>query len=215
MTPRLYCFAESGHSYKAALAMTLAEMEWHPVFVDFFTGEARSAEFRRDVNEMGECPVLKTDTLTLTQSGAILQWISDQTGKFGGAGDDRYEVLRWVLWDNHKLSSQLGMLRFLMHFVPEEKRPQDVIAFVQSRARSAFKTLDAHLSGRDWMVGRDVTNADLSCCSYLYYPEPFGFNRADWPNIDRWLSCIAALPGWQHPYELMTRAYPGPPKEET
>jgi glutathione S-transferase len=215
MTTKLYCFGESGHSYKAALAMTLAKMDWAPVFVDFFAGEARSPDFRQNVNAMGECPVLVTDELTLTQSGAILQWITDQTGRFGGVGTETYEVLRWVLWDNHKLSSQLGMLRFLMNFLPPERRPGAVIEFTQGRAKAALKTLEAHLDGRDWIVGHEVTNADLSCCSYLYYPEPFGFDRADWPNIDRWLSNISALPGWQHPYDLMTRAFPGPPKEET
>jgi glutathione S-transferase len=59
------------------------------------------------------------------------------------------------------------------------------------------------------MVGDGPTIADLSCCSYLYYPESFGFDRKDWPNIDRWLGAIAALPGWKHPYELM----PGNPSD--
>ena len=57
--------------------------------------------------------------------------------------------------------------------------------------------------GRDWIVGDAPTIADFACCGYLYYPEPFGFARAEWPNIDRWLSNIAALPGWKHPYDLM------------
>ena len=65
------------------------------------------------------------------------------------------------------------------------------------------------LAGRDWIVGDGPTIADLSCCGYLYYPEPFGFSRADWPQIDRWLDRIAALPGWKHPYELM----PGNPSD--
>jgi glutathione S-transferase len=54
-----------------------------------------------------------------------------------------------------------------------------------------------------------VTIADTACCGYLYYPEPFGFDRADWPNIDRWLGNIAALPGWKHPYDMM----PGNPSD--
>ncbi|NBX09372.1 MAG: glutathione S-transferase, partial [Marivivens sp.] len=114
----------------------------------------------------------------------------------------------WVLWDNHKFSSQAGMLRFLMNFLPEEKRPQEVIGFVSGRLKAAFATLETHLEGRDWIVGNSVTNADLSCCAYLYYPEPFGFDRKDYPNIDRWLDRIAALPGWKHPYDLMRRAFP-------
>lgn len=208
MTKQLYCFGESGHSYKVALALTLAKVDWDPIYVDFFAGGSRSPEFRA-VNEMGECPVYVDGELVLTQSGAILDHLSKETGNFGGANDrEASEVLRWVLWDNHKFSSQAGMLRFLMNFLPEEKRPQEVIGFVSGRLKTAFATLETHLEGRDWIVGNSVTNADLSCCAYLYYPEPFGFDRKDYPNIDRWLDRIAALPGWKHPYDLMRRAFP-------
>ena len=207
MTIRLHCFGESGNSYKAALALELAGLDWEVVFVDFFRGAARSEDFRA-INGMGEAPLLESGDFRLSQSGAIQQWITDRTGRFGGEGDAKYEVLRWVLWDNHKLSSAAGMTRFLMNFLPEDKRPAEVIAFMQGRLRSAYAVLNAHLQGRDWIVGDGVTNADLSCCSYLYYDEPFGFDRADWPEIDRWLANIAALPGWKHPYDLMPRALP-------
>ncbi len=205
MTVRLHCFGESGNSYKAALALELAGLEWEPVYVDFFKGAARTPEWRA-TNVMGEAPVLETGGLHLSQSGAIQQWITDRTGRFGGTGDARYEVLRWVLWDNHKLSSAAGMTRFLLNFLPEEKRPQEVIAFTQGRLAAAYKTLDTHLQGRDWIVGDAVTNADLSCCGYLFYDEPFGFDRTAHANIDRWLTNIAGLPGWKHPYDLMPRA---------
>lgn len=205
MTIKLYCFGESGNSYKAALALALSGLDWEVVFVDFFQGEARSDAFRR-VNPMGEAPVLVDGDMTLTQSGVIQQYITDQSGKFGGAGADKYEVLRWVLWDNHKLSSVAGMTRFLMNFLAEDKRPAEVIAFSKGRLKAAFDVLNTHLDGRDWIVGDGLTNADLSCCGYLYYPEPFGFDRADYPNIDRWLKNIADTPGWKHPYDLMPRA---------
>ncbi len=208
MTIKLHCFGESGNAYKAALALQLSGLEWEPVFVDFFGGATRAPEYRA-LNPMGEAPVLEADGLRLTQSGAIQQWVTDRTGKFGGSDADRYEVLRWVLWDNHKLSSAAGMTRFLMNFLPEEKRPQEVIAFQQSRLRGAYKVLDAHLEGREWIVGEGVTNADLSCCGYLYYPEPFGFDRKDWPNIDAWLTRLSQQPGWKHPYDLM----PGSPAD--
>lgn len=208
MTARLHCFGESGNSYKAALALELGPLDWEPVFVDFFGGAARDESFRA-LNAMAEVPVLEHGDVRLTQSGAIQQYLSDTTGAFGGAETDRYEVLRWVLWDNHKLSSQAGMTRFLMNFLPAEKRPADVIAFAQGRLKTAYQTLNRHLEGRDWIVGDGVTNADLSCCGYLFYPEPFGFDRADWPHIDAWLHNIETLPGWKHPYDLM----PGSPAD--
>ena len=208
MTARLHCFGESGNSYKAALAMTLAGYDWEPVFVDFFNGATRTPAFRK-LNVMGEVPVLEDDGEILTQSGVILYHIAERTGKFGGAAGEENEVLRWVLWDNHKLSAQIGTTRFLMNFVPAAKRPAEVIAFLRGRLRAAFQTLDAHLEGRDWIVGAGPTIADMSCCGYLFYPEPFGFDRAAWPNIDRWLGRIEALPGWKHPYDLM----PGNPSD--
>ncbi|GAA6206950.1 glutathione S-transferase N-terminal domain-containing protein [Cognatishimia sp. WU-CL00825] len=210
MTIKLYCFGESGNAYKAALALELSGLKWEAVYVDFFNGEARSADYLENINEMGEAPVLVDGDFKTSQSGAIQQYITEKTGKFGGSTEaERYEILRWVLWDNHKLSSQNGLTRFLMNFLPVEKRPQEVIGFFQGRLKAAYGILNTHLEGRDWMVGDDITNADISCCGYLFYPEPFGFERADWPNIDRWLSNIESTPGWKPPYELM----PGHPSD--
>jgi len=210
MTIKLHCFGESGNAYKAALALELSGLDWEPVKVDFFGGETRGDAYRHDVNEMGEAPVMIDGDIRLTQSGVIQQYVTDQTGKFGGRDQaEKYEVLRWVLWDNHKLSSQAGMTRFLMNFLPEDKRPAEVISFTQGRLKAAYTTLNDRLEGRDWIVADGLTNADISCCAYLFYPEPFGFDRAEWPNIDRWLSSIEALPGWKHPYDLM----PGSPAD--
>nr|WP_194308398.1 glutathione S-transferase family protein [Gemmobacter straminiformis] len=206
---KLYCFGESGNAYKVALALALTDTPWQPVFVDFFNGETRQAAFRT-LNPMGEVPVLDTGTRILTQSGVILTEIAAMTGKLGGSGPaQQAEILRWLFWDNHKLSTQIGTCRFLSNFLPPEKRPEGVIPFLQGRLKAAYAVLDAHLSGRDWIVGDGPSIADLSCCGYLYYPEPFGFTRADWPHIDRWLDRIAALPGWKRPYALM----PGNPSD--
>lgn len=205
----LHCFGESGHSYKAALALNLHGLDWEPVFVDFFKGETRSDVYRADVNAMGEAPVLVDGDTHLSQSGVIQHYLTEKTGKLGGTNpEESREVLRWILWDNHKLSSQVGVTRFLMNYLPEEKRNADVIGFLQGRSTAAYAILDKHLAGRDWIVGNAPTNADITCCGYLYYPEEFGFDRKAYPNIDRWLDNIAALPGWAHPYDLMQRAFP-------
>ena len=209
MTIQLYCFGESGNAYKVALALTLADMEWEPIFVDFFNGETRSPEFRA-LNVMGEVPVLVDGDTRLTQSGVMLDYISSKSGKMGGkSAAERREVLRWLFWDNHKLSTVIGTARYLINFVTPDKQPPGVIPFMQGRLKNAYKVLDTQLSGRKWIAGELMTIADLSCCGYLYYPEPFGFDRKDWPHIDAWLSRISALPGWKAPYDLM----PGSPAD--
>ena len=209
MTIKLHCFGESGNAYKAALALEVSGLDWEPVFVDFFGGTTRSPEYRAK-NVMGEAPMLEDGDLVLTQSGVIQMYVTEKTGKLGGATPaEAREVMRWMFWDNHKMSSQAGMLRFLMNFLPADKRPAEVIGFMQGRMKAALQTLDTALSGRDWLVGGGISNADIACCGYLFYPEPFGFDRKDWPNIDRWLGNIAAQPGWKHPYDLM----PGKPSD--
>lgn len=210
MTIKLHCFGESGNSYKAALALEMSGLEWEPVFVDFFKGVTRTPEFRAEVNEMGEAPVLIEGDFRTSQSGAIQAYVTEKSGKFGGNDrNENYDILRWVLWDNHKLSSMAGLTRFLINFLPEQHRNPDVIAFNQGRLKAAYQVLNDHLDGRDWIVGNGLTNADISCCGYLYYPEPFGFDRADWPHIDAWLTRLSEQPGWKHPYDLM----PGNPSD--
>ena len=58
---KLHCFCQSGNSYKAALYLNCAGLDWEPVFVDFFKGATRDAKWRESVNEMGEAPVLETE----------------------------------------------------------------------------------------------------------------------------------------------------------
>lgn len=209
MTIKLHCFGESGNAYKAALTLELSGLEWEPVFVDFFNGEARSDTFR-DLNDMGEVPVMIDGDVTLTQSGVIQDYVSSKSGKLGGqSANERREILRWMFWDNHKMSSQIGTLRFLMNFLPKDKRPAEVIGFLQGRTKAAFGVLDNALAQRSWLVGDRITLADIACCGYLFYPEPFGFDRKDYPNIDAWLDRISAQPGWKSPYDLM----PGSPAD--
>ena len=209
MTIQLHCFSESGNSYKAALTLELSGLDWEPIFVDFFNGAVRTPEFLA-LNPMGEAPVMVDGDITLSQSGVIQDYVSSKSGKLGGrSAAERREILRWQFWDNHKMSSPAGMTRFLMNFLPEAKRPPEVIAFTQARLKTAYKILNNALAQRSWLVGDTITIADISCCGYLFYPEPFGFERPDWPNIDTWLSRISQTPGYKAPYDLM----PGSPAD--
>jgi glutathione S-transferase len=209
MTMKLHCFGESGNAYKVALTLTLTGQDWEPVFVDFFNGATRTPAFRA-LNVMGEVPVLEDGDLVLTQSGVIQDYISSKSGQLGGrSAAERREVLRWMFFDNHKVSGIAGPLRFNLHFLPEAKRSAEVNGFLAMRLASALKVMNQHLTGRNWLAGEDITIADLACAGYLFYTEDFTFTRADYPQIDRWLDAIAAQPGWKHPYDMMPPALSG------
>ena len=70
---QLYCFAQSGNCYRAALMLNAIGADWEPVYVDFFkAGVQRTPEYREKINEMGEAPVLAHGGKKLSQSGVIL-----------------------------------------------------------------------------------------------------------------------------------------------
>jgi glutathione S-transferase len=209
---QLYCFAQSGNAYRAALMLNLTGADWEPIWVDFFgKGEQRSGEYRMAVNEMGEVPVLVHGARKLSQSGVILTYLAERSGKFQPTNDDeRLEVLRWIIFDNQKVNGFLGPYRFLRTLAKPPGDPA-VLAFLKGRIDNNLAIVDKRLSTRPFILGQRATIADLSLVAYLYYPaDEFGFDvPAEHKNIAAWLDRIKALPGWKHPYDLMP-GYPLP-----
>ena len=202
---KLHCFCQSGNSYKVALYLNCAGLDWEPVFVDFFKGATRDPKWRGSVNEMGEAPVLETGARKLAQSGAILLHLAETTGKFAPETDDeRNEALRWILFDNHKFTSYFATYRFLRAFSPQVT-DANVLAFLKARFDAAAAIVDKHLAGSKFIVGDKATIADFSLAGYVFYPvEEHGY---DWdkshPNIHAWTERLRTLPRWKDPYELM------------
>ena len=203
---QLYCFAQSGNAYRAALMLNLIGADWEPIYVDFFNkGVQRTPEYRAEVNEMGEVPVLVHGGRKLTQSAVILTYLAERTGKFAPSNDDeRFEALRWIVFDNQKVNGFLGPYRFLRNFAKPAGDPA-VLAFLKGRIDNNLAIVDRRLATRPFLLGERPTIADISMTAYLYYPaEEFGFDiAADHRAIAAWLDRVRALPGWAHPYDLM------------
>ena len=202
---QLYCFAQSGNCYRAALMLNLIGADWKPLFVDFFKGQTRTPEYRGEINEMGEAPVLAHGNKKLTQSGVILNYLAKRSGQFLPSGEDQeLEALRWIIFDNQKVNGFLGPYRFLKTFAKPAGDPA-VLAFFKGRIDGNLAIINKRLDGRQYLVGDKPTIADVSLCGYLYYPaEEFGFDIAkDHPAIGAWLTRMKTLPGWKHPYDLM------------
>lgn len=200
----LHYFPQSGNSYKVALALNCAGVPWKAQKVDYFGGETRSEQWRSSVNEMGEVPVLEIDGEKLTQSGSILFHLAQETGKFGGANAaEVQEIMRWLLFDNHKFTSYLATYRWMKTFMQPAPH-EEVLKFFKARVDGALAIADKHLETSSFIVGDQVTIVDFSMAGYLFYPaEEFEFDvRETHPAIGRWLNRLQALPGWKAPYEL-------------
>lgn len=203
---RLHGFCQSGNTFKVAFLLRALKQPFETTFVDYLQGgENRKPEWRATVNEMGEAPVLDADGRRITQSGAILTWLADRHGAFGGRdADERLEVLRWILFDNHKFSGYFAPYRFLKAFAPKAPDPA-VHAWLRGRLDNAFGIVEKHLAGREWMVGDAPTIADMSLSGYLFYPvEESGYPvEGRYPNIAAWVQRQRGIPGWADPYEVL------------
>ena len=197
----LYCFAQSGNTYKPALALALAGADWAPRWVDYFGGETRSPAYRA-INETGEAPVLEHRGIRVMQSAVILDYLAETLGRFGAdEPSERREILRWLFWDNHKLTSYTATYRFMRTFAKDTETT--VVAEFGRRAEAAWSVLNTHLTDRRFVVGDRLTIADLSMCGYLFFADEIGVDWAKYPAIRDWLARISAQPGFAHPYELM------------
>ena len=202
---RLHGFSQSGNTFKVAFMLRTLGVAWQPVFVDFMAGATRTPAFREQVNPMGEVPVLDDAGVRLTQSGAILTYLAHKHGAFGGDDEvQRLEVLRWLLFDNHKLTGCFASYRFLKSFGPAAPDPA-VMAWLRGRLDAAFGVLDSHLARRRFTVGDAPTIADFSICGYLFYPvEESGYDVVGrFPHVAAWLDRLRALPGWASPYDVL------------
>jgi glutathione S-transferase len=203
-TYRLHYFPESGNSYKLALMLTLCGEKFEPVWTDFGGGVTRTPAWRQTVNAMGEIPVLEEDGVRLTQTAPILLKLAERYGQFGGeTPEEKFELLRWLFWDNHKLTGYMATYRFHRAFTPSPD--PHVLNYFRKRLDDFLSILEQHLERNAFAIGERPSIADISMMAYLHYPaDETGYDFAtSHPAVSAWLGRMAKLPGWQSAYELL------------
>ena len=203
-TYRLHYFPESGNSYKLALMLTLCGQRFEPIWTDFGGGVTRTPEWRKAVNEMGEIPVLEEDGVRFTQTAPILLKLAERYGQFGGkTAEQKFELLRWLFWDNHKLTGYMATYRYLRAFTPSPD--PHVLAHFRKRLEDFLSILEQHLERQAFAFGDQPSIADISMMAYLHYPaDETGYDFAtSHPAVSAWLGRMAKLPGWKSAYDLL------------
>ena len=111
--------------------------------------------------------------------------------------------MRWLFWDNHKLTGYMATYRFQRTFTPSPDL--HVLAYFRKRIDNFLGILEQHLQGRPFVVGDHPTVADLSMVGYLSFPrKETGYDlAASHPAVHAWVGRVAGLPGWRSPYDLL------------
>jgi glutathione S-transferase len=197
----LYGIALSGPTYKAALMLSLCGQRFSYRHVNLREGAHKKPEFLA-INRYGQVPALEHDGLQLCQSGAILEYLSETLGKFGGSGiEGRQRCREWLFWDADRLSPGIfrsrGIKRGFLKVEP------GVEATYREAGNAGLKVLDDLLGRGPYLVGADPTIADIACYGTIAFAEEGEFDVKSYGNVAAWTERVRALPGFKAPYDLL------------
>ncbi|WP_339860267.1 glutathione S-transferase family protein [Thalassospira alkalitolerans] len=195
-----FYFHPTPNPAKVSLFLEEAGLPYEVVPVDTKKGDQHSPEFRA-INPNGKVPaIVDTDgaggkEVRVFDSNAILLYLAEKTGKFMGKPEDRGELLSWLMFIASGLGPFSGQAVHFQHVAPAGS-DYGVNRYRNEIARH-YKVLDDHLAGRDFIVGDDMTIADISAWGWVE-KAPFVHKNPDvldlYPNIKRWHTAISARP---------------------
>jgi glutathione S-transferase len=188
---RLHRFALSGHCHRVELLLALLALPFQAIDVDLQGGEQKGPRFLA-LNPLGQVPVLEDGTLVLSDSNAILVYLARSYAAEQFALDSparEAEQQRWFSIAAGPLAAGPASARIHHLF----GRPLDIQA-TRKVAHGLFRAMDAHLTGRDFLLGQRLSLADIACYSYTAHAPEGGVRLDEYPELRAWLSRIESLP---------------------
>ncbi|MGR4068718.1 glutathione S-transferase family protein [Billgrantia sp. C5P2] len=170
--------------------------------VDITQGEQHEAEFLA-VSPNNKIPAIRDDDtgMTLMESGAILIYLAEKTGRFLPTGfEQRHRTLEWLMWQMGGLGPFLGQAHHFLQFNPG-KAPYAEERF-HGEAKRLYRVLDTRLADNAYLAGDEYTIADIACWPWVSRYEWQRIDLADYPNVKRWYVEIASRPAVQRGYQV-------------
>ena len=204
---QLYSLA-TPNGVKVSIFLEETGLAYEPHFVSFEANDQASPEFL-SLNPNNKIPAIIDpqgpggQPLALWESGAILIYLADKTGKLLPADPARrYETIQWLMFQMGGIGPMFGQVGFFVKFAGkdfEDKRPRDRYV---NEAKRLLRVLDQRLEGRQWVMGDEYTIADIATFPWVrnlvgFYGagELVGFDG--FPNVKRVLDAFVARPAVQ------------------
>ena len=201
---KLYGHPESGHAFKVRFFMRAAGIEHEYESVDIFVPLAdRPEDFRRHAR-FGEVPTLVDGGRSFVQSDAILVHLATKIGGWGAEDPELMQrCLEWLFWEANKIGMCLPQLRAHERFAAL-KLDDGAWHWLRARYEHDVGVLDREFADdRPYILGDKPSIADFALCGYLVLVDEAKLGVPD--HVDAWLGRMRALPGWLHPYVMMSR----------
>lgn len=204
---KLYACLGSGNCFKPWLAMTQLGIPFDLALIDVLKGEQKSPKYLR-VNPLGVVPYMVTDEdQGIGESNAMLWYLADGTALMPPTAALRAEALQWMFFEQSKLEPFISPARFFTTILPAERENKSVeIAEWQLKADAGLAQLDAHLSGRSFMLECGYSVADIAVFGYVHVLEEAGLKFSDYPAVARWIEVVKTTSGYRPLAELGSKA---------
>ncbi len=190
----LHAFSLSGHSHRAQLLLSLAELSHELVHVDLKQGAHKRPEFLR-LNPFGVVPVLRHGDFVISESNAILQYLAETfpsaSAYLPRDAPSRALVQRWFSVASGPLLAGPGTARLVRVFGRDADHARAVAI-----AEGLFQLMEQELRSRDFLVGSVATLADVAMYTYTAHAPEGDISLEPYPGIRAWLARIEALPGF-------------------
>lgn len=192
---------------KVALFLEESQLKYELKLVDIGKGDQFKPDYLA-ISPNNKMPaIVDTDPrdggapLGIFESGAILQYLAEKTGRFMPAAPrERYVVLEWLFWQVGGLGPMLGQNHHFNRYAPE-KIPYAIDRYVNETHR-LYGVLDRRLDGRAFIAGDDYTIADMAAYPWIVPYEAQGMALEEFPQLRRWFEAIRARPATLRAYAV-------------
>lgn len=195
----LYDYLPSGNGYKCRLVLKALGAPYELRQMNIVNGATRTPEFLA-INPNGKVPVLIVPGRgPIAESHAIIYYLSEGSMLVPSGPYERALMWQWMGFEQYQLEPGVATVRFWLKSLkktPEELGERYTERF--QRGADALAVLERALTGRQWLVGKDPTLADIALFAYAHVADEAGYRLADFPAIGAWIARFKALP-WYAP----------------
>lgn len=192
---KLYTHELSGHAHRALLMASLLHLKNVEIVpVDLLNGEHKQPAYLVK-NPFGQVPVLEDSDTTISDSNAILIYLSRQFDTTQRWYPDSPHLMSEIQFWLSKASNELANGPARARLISVFNAPYDAPATIEA-AHQLLKIIDGHLNNRQWLVGKHPTIADVAMYSYIAHAPEGGVDLTFYQQILTWLASIEALPGF-------------------
>ncbi|KQU83297.1 glutathione S-transferase [Mesorhizobium sp. Root102] len=200
----LHDYLPSQNGWKVRVLLGLLDISHDSRLVSIFEGESRTDAFLA-LNPAGAVPVLQLeDGSAIAESNAILTYLAEGTPFLPA---DRYrcaKIMQWLFFEQYNVEPVIGSLRFWT-LTGRLERNQGMVAGKREAGVRTLAALNRSLGDTPFLVGNDITIADIAVYAYSHRAEDCGFSLTDCPALMAWIHRVrdAIGPGYPvHPYSI-------------